>query len=208
MNNIIKIKLFLISLLTLFAQATSAVTVFADFNSDMAHDTIYNTLPGSLSGSVYIELSSADFTLHGGLGGFGVHLLTNGLPISGNNDIEKAANILISPQWNFALSKTITTPDSADVIGNTFNFPSFTTSPLHLFDFTIDAPVGKASYIVQLSDVAGDSFVADDFFAYDSTIIFEQSQINVVPIPAAMWLFLAGLIPFYKFSRQNIKIAI
>ncbi len=195
-------KMIFTSFCLLLTHMSHAVVIYTDFTNDQAYDATYTTTPGTITARVYVSVSNEEFNAHGGLGGFGTNFDADGLNILGASDAEKLANITINPQWNFATSKNVNATDSAEIIGNVLSFPSFTTSPLHLYDVDLVVPAGVGSYVFQLADAVGSSFVADDLFDYDSSAVFQSSTINVVPLPAAAWFFISSLFILLTAQRK------
>lgn len=202
MKNIFIFRVVFLVLLSAMAPVCNAIVVYTDFNGDQSHDANFNLTPGSHSVSVYVALTADEFSAHGGLGGFAVNFNGGGANITGASDTDKANNISIDPMWDFVPTKTINGTDRAEIIGNTLNFPSFTTSPLHLFDVDLLFTLAPGSHSVQLTDVLGSSFVADDFHVYDPDVVFAGTNVNVIPLPAGGWLFLSALFFLGKQARK------
>lgn len=184
-----------------------AFSVYADFNGDMVYDPTINVLAGStITASVYASQTAIEVATNAGLNGFGVDLTTGGMPISGNT----INSIVLDPQWNFATDKTISDPTvaSARVVGNTLIAGGFSDLTVHLFDITLDVPdtVG-ATYSFNFADIPGDTFVTQNFFVYDPYVVFAETQVSAVPVPAAVWLLLSGIVGLAGISRprRNIK---
>jgi len=201
------IKIMALALVTFFSasQASHALTVYADFDGDMLHDANYvvdvNTT-SSLTVGVYASQSAKDVAAFGGLNGWGVDLSTGGLAVTGNS----IANIALDPQWNFATIKNISDPAAATVraVGNTLNAGGVSDLIVHLFDVELDIPaiIGN-SYTLGFADISGDTFVSNNAFVYDDNVVFSQSTVSAVPVPAAVWFMVTGLTALVGIGRNR-----
>jgi len=185
------------------AQSCYAISVYADFDGDMIFDSSVNVIAGSTAtAGVYVRQTPNEIAVNAGLNGFGVDLTTGGLPISGNS----VGSIVLDPQWNFATIRDITDPTiaSARVVGNTLTPGGFSDEFVHLFDISFDIPdiVGE-TYLLSFADIPGDTFVSNNFFVYDDFVVFADTQINAVPVPAAVWLMLSGMAGLIGIGRSR-----
>lgn len=193
------------TLITFFAASQSghALTVYADFDGDMLHDANVNVAPGdSITVGVYASQTAAEVAANGGLNGFGVDLNTNGLRVTGDS----IANIVLDPQWNFATQKNISDPAAATAraIGNTLTPGGFGDLIVHLFDIDLDIPAMQGeSYLLNFSDIPGDTFVSNNAFVYDARIVFAESSVSAVPVPAAVWFMFTGLATLVGMGRNR-----
>ena len=193
------------TLLLAMSFGANAIVVFADFNSDMAGDTIVNTTPGTtLPLSVYVSQSVAEVATNGGLASFDLIIeALNSLTFLGANPAEKVSNTVIDPLWDGFPSATSLVGEQLQVGGNVlFNSPS--TDPIvHLFDISVVVPNMIGTFNLSLADAPGPSFNAG-LAIYDPTAVFQSTQINAVPLPAAVWLLGSALFGLFGLRRNRI----
>jgi len=190
------------------SSVTHAITVFTDFNGDKVHDSNITISPGITTVGVFAALSKDEITEHGGLAGFTVRFDGDGANIEGATDSERQSNINIDSIWDFVPTKTFAATDRVRVDGSTLTGDTASepyASPLvHLFDVNLRFLPRSTPYSVQLSLAGGAavSFIADDFFEFDSDAILQGTEVNVVPVPTAFWLFLSSL---FFLKRNEIQ---
>jgi hypothetical protein len=179
---------------TLFATTSNAaLLVFADVNGDANHDAIYDATPGAtFSVSVY----ATEDGLHGGLASYGTEVvLASPLSIAGATPADQLANINSDVKWDLPEGKTV--GPKIEVIDGSF-FNSY-TGTVHLFDMKLTAPTEPGSYMLSFKNVEPDAtfdgFVGfSDGYVYDSEAVFQATQVNVVPLPAGLPLFVSALV--------------
>ena len=200
-------KWFMVIAGTLFAgtlfmsTGNAALVVYADVNGDKVYDPSLVTMPGS---TFTVSLFATEDGLHGGLTSYGVGTtLTPNLKILGASPAQQIANIVSDAQWDFPEVKTVS--PSIEVIDVAFS-DTF-SGTVHLFDMTLEAPNAPGSYSISFKnvepDITFDGFVGFDGFVYDPSIVFEITQVNVVPIPAALPLFTSALFGLAWWTRRR-----
>ena len=173
-----------LTLLLLGAMTSAhAFVVVADFDGDGLHDEEFDAYPGTtIQIGVYASQTPVEVNTNGGLTGFGLHMFTDGLPITGNN----SDAVVIDPTWDFVTQQDIVDPSYVElkVVGNTLTPGGNTGAQVHLFDLSVEIPptVGEL-YKVDFSDADNASFVSSEAFVYDDLAVFLQTNVNVVPIP-------------------------
>jgi hypothetical protein len=176
----------------------SAITVFADFDGDMNHDASITRLSTPFTGTVYADVDTAFTAAHGGLLSYGVR--ASNIP----PDYLEITAVASDAGW--VLPDTIDPnppTDVVDVFDGTIGTGRSGLVPL--FDITFEIE-GAGVTTFSLGDVfpdnaSFDGFVAEDGFVADGSIEYLDTQ--VVPIPAAAWLFGSGLLGIIGIARRK-----
>ena len=186
--------------LGLFTAPVGALTVFIDLNGDMLYDSQGTYVPGDIfTASIYADVDNA----HGGLVGFGVSMTFDEPPISVNAVPTQLSNIIVDPQWNFLPTKSV---GAGVLTAAGSSFMSFVGPSVHLFDATFVATANGISVLTMTDEIPsfGD-FAGLDGFDYDASgeLNFLITEVKVVPVPAAVWLFGSGLIGLIGVARRK-----
>lgn len=172
----------------------AALDIYSDLDSDSAYDSVFNVTPGS---TFKVSVYAQEDGLHGGLTSYAVEVnLDAPLKVEGANEALQLANLESNVQWDLPETKSVT--PNLEIIDGTF-FGAY-NGAVHLFDMMLEAPNLPGIYNISFKNVEPDAtfdgFAGFDGFVYDSTNLFQATQITVVPVPAALPLFataLAGL---------------
>ena len=180
--------------------AAAALSVYADFNGDTAHDAAASVAPGA---AITMRVYALEDGLHGGLTSYGLEMsLQATLAIDGVDAAAQLANIVSHPQWDLPESKSVSPIEVVD--GSLLSAYSGT---VHLFDATLRAPVAPGTYTVSFKNVEPDAtfdgFVGSDGFVYDPSNVFSSSVITVVPEPATGGLLALGIATLGWMRRRS-----
>lgn len=186
--------------LGLFTVPVGALTVFVDLDGDKLYDSQGTFVPGDIfTASIYADVDNA----HGGLVGFGVSMTFDEPPISVNAVPSQLSNILVDPQWNFLPTKSV---GVGVLTAAGSSFMSFVGPSVHLFDATFVAMADGISVLTMTDENPNFAdFAGLDGFDYDASgeLNFLSTEIKVVPVPAAVWLFGSGLIGLVGVARRK-----
>lgn len=190
--------------LAALASPAHAVDVFIDFTGDQIGDAVHVVAPGEIfTGSVYASLDDTN----DGLASFGVSLTFDEPPITISDAPSKLNNVTIDPQWSFVPTKSV----GAGALDAGGSLDLFATEgphgpAVHLFDVVFEAlnpGLTPLAWGLQDPTPGFDNFVAFDFTSLDGDVSFMASEVQVVPVPAALPLLASALMGFGWLARRR-----
>jgi len=180
----------------------SAITVFTDFDGDMNHDAVLTPSSTPFKGTVYADVEADFMAAHGGLLSYGVRASNIPPPLLDITEIVSDAGWLLPD----TIDPNLPPPtDVVDVFDGTIGTGRSGLVPL--FEITFDV-TGAGITDFSMEDVfpdntSFDGFVAEDGFVADGSIDYLDTEINTIPIPAAVWLFGSGLLGIIGIARRK-----
>ncbi len=202
MNKIIYVTLGLLLSLVVVQSASAAVMVFVDNNADGIHDPVITINPGDPF-SLNFRVDSGDTAL------FGFGMITN---YSSIPPFAEATSAAFDASWQLTSGPDIdNTANTIETLANVgfVNPPvAGTNIGLYTADFISTGLIGN--FTISNGAIGGtiDGFVDGDGNVIDDQIQFLDTEIRVVPLPAAAWLMLCGVGAFFRIGMRGKNISL